>query len=259
MQKYIWPLVILLLCGSVSHAETGYVSDMLILTMRQGPGSNYNVIQTLRSNTALEILEKGATHFKVRTVQGDVGWVEKQYITSETPKALIIERLNAKITDLEKELAAQRTATADTAATTEVASAGDDALQAAEKRVIALTKSLEAATDEKKRLKIEIEKLAAALRALKDSRNDPAVEDTVDDTDETEADKSVDKALRQENERLRAEIAALKAASPVPGTADTLKTGMIKWFLSGAAVLIAGWLLGRGMRSSRKKSRGLLG
>lgn len=250
--------MIFLLCGSVSHAETGYVSDMLILTMRQGPGNSYNVIQTLRSNTALEILEKGTTHYKVRTAQGDEGWVEKQYITTETPKTLIIERLNQKIADLETDLA-QSSSDGDTASSAEVASSADASLQAYQKEVAELKSALNVATSEKEQRKAEIEKLGASLKALKDSRSASDVADTVTDTAVTEADNTADDALRQENERLKGELAALKSASPVPKAVDSLKTGMIKWFLSGAAVLIAGWLLGRSMRSSRKKSRGLLG
>ncbi|SLM31000.1 hypothetical protein MTBBW1_260001 [Desulfamplus magnetovallimortis] len=42
------------------------------------------------------------------------------------------------------------------------------------------------------------------------------------------------------------------------GGDDVLKTAMIKWFLSGAGVLIAGWLIGRSFSGGSRRKRGIL-
>jgi len=162
-------LVPLIFCDA-PHAETGYVSDMLILTMRDGPGSNYNVVQTLRSNAALEILEKDKTHFKVRTVEGDEGWVEKQYITLEIPKPMVIDQLNLKIADLEKLLEASQDSNAS------FSSGADTVAQKDQEQISALETSLKEIQAENKalqetntRLESTGKELETAMDALKSS------------------------------------------------------------------------------------------
>lgn len=91
-----------LFCSLPVIAETGYVSDMLLLTMRSGPGEKYSVIKTLPSNTAVEILEKKGTYFRVRSKDGDEGWVQGSYIIYDLPAALVVDRLEKKIKELEK-------------------------------------------------------------------------------------------------------------------------------------------------------------
>ncbi len=226
----------------ISCAETGYVSDMLILTMREGPGSNFNVIRTLRSNASLDILEKGQTHFKVRTIEGDQGWVEKQYITMEIPKAMVIEKLNGKITALQKALQ-------DSEAAGMASSAGiSKDLENYKKRAEVLGASLDKIQAEKKALQEANDRLNASVEQLKFSL------DQLKSSLESGA-------LVTENETLKTEVEALtgKIASLTAKGDDPLKTAMIKWFVSGAGVLLAGWLMGKSMSSSRKKSRGLLG
>ncbi len=235
-------IMIPLICCDISCAETGYVSDMLILTMREGPGSNFNVIRTLRSNAPLEILEKGQTHFKVRTMEGDQGWVEKQYITMEKPKPMIIEELNGKIAALEKALQASE---ASGMASAEGVSKD---VQKYKKHAEGLGESLEKIQAEKKALQEANDRLNATVEQLKAS-----LEQLRSSVESGE--------LVTENETLKKNVEILtgKIASLTSPGDDPLKTGMIKWFVSGAGVLLAGWLMGKSMSSSRKKSRGLLG
>ena len=234
-------MMVPLICCDLSFAETGYVSDMLILTMREGPGSNFNVIRTLRSNEPLEIMEKGETHFKVRTAEGDEGWVEKQYITMETPKAMVIDQLNRKIADLEKTLQAGK------AAGEAMSSGVKEDIRKYGEQVAELTASLKTSETEKSalqkintRLESELEQTKASLESLKTSMASGGL------ADENEA-------LKGEVERLTRKVDTLTSQGN-----DPLKTGVIKWFLSGAAVLLAGWLMGKSMVRSRKRSGGSL-
>ncbi len=233
-------LVPLIFCDA-PHAETGYVSDMLILTMRDGPGSNYNVVQTLRSNAALEILEKDKTHFKVRTVEGDEGWVEKQYITLEIPKPMVIDQLNLKIADLEKLLEASQDSNAS------FSSGADTVAQKDQEQISALETSLKEIQAENKalqetntRLESTGKELETAMDALKSSAESGGLI-------------TENEALKKQVTTLTQKIDAITASGDEP-----LKTGMIKWFLSGAGVLLAGWLMGKSMTGGRKKSGRLL-
>ena len=235
-------IMIPLIYCDISCAETGYVSDMLILTMREGPGSNFNVIRTLRSNASLEILEKGQTHFKVKTMEGDQGWVEKQYITMEMPKPMVIEELNGKIAALEKALQAS-----EASGMASAAGVNKD-VQTYKKQVETLGELLEKKQAENKVLQEANEALKSSVEQLKSS-----LEQLKSSVDSGE--------LVTENETLKKKVDTLteKIASLTSPGDDPLKTGMIKWFVSGAGVLLAGWLMGKSMSSSRKKSRGLLG
>ncbi|MDY6857216.1 MAG: TIGR04211 family SH3 domain-containing protein [Thermodesulfobacteriota bacterium] len=92
-----------------AHGDTRYVSDMLILNLRDRPGKGYKVITRLYSNTPVEVLGESGRYFRVRTEDVKEGWVAKQYINSKPPKSLIfsrlekvINRLNKKVEDLEK-------------------------------------------------------------------------------------------------------------------------------------------------------------
>ncbi len=95
-----------LFLGGVSgytQSRIGYVTDMLILTFRQGPGPSYEVLKTLESNTRLTILDERDNYYKVRLSSGDTGWVDKQFVTFETPKAQIIETMTEEYAALEKQ------------------------------------------------------------------------------------------------------------------------------------------------------------
>ena len=81
-------------------ANTQYVSDQLIITMREGKGNEYKVIKMLKAGTPLEIIEESEHYLKVRTESGSEGWVLKQYVTEEIPKPEIIAGLEKKIDSL---------------------------------------------------------------------------------------------------------------------------------------------------------------
>ena len=98
--------MILVLSNLTGNAQsrTGYVTDMLILTFRQGPGPSYQVLKTLESNTSLTILNEEAGYFQVQLSSGETGWVDKQFVMFEPPKTLIIETLKEENMTLRKQL-----------------------------------------------------------------------------------------------------------------------------------------------------------
>ena len=96
-------VMFILIPGTVGSAlaDTQYVSDMLILCLRAGPGNEYKVIRNLKTDAPLEVLEEDELYLKVRTDQGEEGWVLRQYISSKTPKPIIIAALKRDIKQLE--------------------------------------------------------------------------------------------------------------------------------------------------------------
>lgn len=77
---------LLLLLATAAVAETRYVDDKLVITMRTGKANTFKIVRTLTSGTALEVLEEDGNHSLVRAPDGAEGWVLTQYLSS-TPIA----------------------------------------------------------------------------------------------------------------------------------------------------------------------------
>ena len=84
-------------------AADRYVSDNVEITLRSGPGSGNQIKSMLSSGTPLTILEKQSSWIKIRTAQGESGWVMKRYVMDQTPKSIKIKNLKNKIEQLQSE------------------------------------------------------------------------------------------------------------------------------------------------------------
>lgn len=232
-------MIMIILWSGVSaytQPRTGYVSDMLILTFREGPGSSYQVLKTLESNTPLEIMDEENGYFKVQLSSGETGWVDQQFVMFDTPKAQIIAQLEQEKQVLETQLQ-ELTADQDTL-TNQAASQTTTRQQEVSTLKAALEKAQEQnsiLTDRLAAIQKQYETLAAAS------------EDVLEVMEEN-------KTLEAQNNQLSRDIALLEDAS-----GKVLKTGMIKWFLAGFGVIFLGWILGQSVSSSRRKNNSLLG
>ena len=108
MKKSIFTLIVFIIIISgfplASSARTGYVSDMLFLTFRQGPGNSYPVEKTLMSNTPVVVLEERSGFYKVELESKEAGWVDKNFIIFTLPKTLIINKLEKENKNLSKKI-----------------------------------------------------------------------------------------------------------------------------------------------------------
>lgn len=104
-------LLFTILVGFVvaARADTQYVSDMLVLSIRDNPDKDANVLGNLKTADPVEVLETGDRFMRIRTKTGLEGWVQKNFISASKPKAIIIKemkneirQLNAKIEEFEK-------------------------------------------------------------------------------------------------------------------------------------------------------------
>ncbi|PIE61292.1 MAG: peptide-binding protein [Desulfobacterales bacterium] len=239
MKKFFYTLAaIFMLMGiaaSHCHAKTAYVSDMLVLTFREGPGNNFSVKQTLPSNTPLTILGEENGFYKAALATGEQGWVNKNFIMFDLPKALIIEKLTQEKQALEKRISDMEAGAVDHAQTMSDASDADAREKAAELAA------------ELARIKMENKALAHKLKQTKEQFT--ALKNAASNTSDT---LSENKRLKAENKTLLSTIDRLEN-----GGRNMFKSAMIKWFLSGFGVLITGWVIGRSV-SSRKKRSGSL-
>ena len=87
-----------------AHADTQYVSDMLVLTIRDNPDKNANVLGNIITADPVEILEEGGRFMRIRTKKGLEGWVQKNFITADKPKAIVIKEMKNEISQLKAKL-----------------------------------------------------------------------------------------------------------------------------------------------------------
>jgi SH3 domain protein len=233
----LWILTIVLFSVPIhSQERTGYVSDMLILTFRQGPGTSFSVLKTLKSNTPLTILEEDKGYFKVALASGDTGWVDKQFIVFETPKTQIIERLNQRKATLETKLETVSSSLDQLKA--QLAAQNSDQAE----KTAALEASLKTAED----------KNGVLLTQLKESQTNYS-------TLQAQSQNVIEvmgknKIFEEQNITLAKKLAQLEKE-----TRHIFRAGMIKWFLAGVGVLLLGWIIGQSVSSKKRRSGSLLG
>jgi len=239
MKKSFFHLIIfvmaLFLSPQLTFAKTGYVSDMLLLTFRQGPGNSYAVTKTLQSNTPVSILEEKNGFYKVELQSREIGWVDKKFIIFELPKTFVINQLKKENELLENKLLQLDTSTQtfkDKISTRENESS---------QKIQSLEASLKAAMDEKVSMGNSLSETQGKYNTL--IKQSKSIQKIVKEN----------KTFQEENSTLSKELEITKAKNK-----DLLKTGMIKWFLSGVGVLLLGWIIGQTVSSKKRKSSSLL-
>ncbi len=239
MRKSFFHLIIfvmaLFLSPQLTFAKTGYVSDMLLLTFRQGPGNSYAVTKTLQSNTPVSILEEKNGFYKVELQSREIGWVDKKFIIFELPKTFVINQLKKENELLENKLLQLGTSTQtfkDKISTRENESS---------QKIQSLEASLKAAMDEKVSMGNSLSETQEKYNTL--IKQSKSIQKIVKEN----------KTFQEENSTLSKELEITKAKNK-----DLLKTGMIKWFLSGVGVLLLGWIIGQTVSSKKRKSSSLL-
>ena len=211
----------------VTHADRRYVSDMLLITLRAGEGREYRVIKTLKTDTPVEVLEESEEYLRVRTDEGEEGWVAKQYISSEVPKSVIIgglkeetSKLNTRIKELEKDQAS-------------LLEQFEVATQSHAVKVEELEKNASNRKKEASRLNIELAQITKKHNTLIDQSKN--VVDLI----------SEQKRLQAKNVNLDTRVEHLQKEN-----SDLRNTRRLQWFLVGGGVFFIGWIAGK---VSRKK------
>lgn len=96
-------LAVALLSWGAAAADTRYVSDQLVITLRAGQGDQYRILRTLISGTRLEILEEQGEFARVRIPNGEEGWVRTQYLLDAPTAKLVLQEVSDKLARYEQE------------------------------------------------------------------------------------------------------------------------------------------------------------
>lgn len=223
-------ILIILLCAiSTSWAETRYVSDQLVVSLREQPQNNSATVVYLKTDAAVEVLEVVGEFIKARTKEGEIGYLPQKYLTSTTPKTITIDklrqerdRLAAKVKEIQEQAAS----------TTSQSSRSQQELAAQ-------------VSDLNQEISVLKEKLIQSQAELKKTIQDYTA--LQNDAKEVIAITAERDQLLKTNQQLSAEKVALDQE-----VASLTRTGVIKWFLAGAGVLLFGWIIGKASRSRRR-------
>ena len=92
------------LFSPIAEADTRYIIDVLIVDVRDNMGSQYKKVANLKTGDAVEVLEETKRFVKVRTNKGVVGYIAKQYVSTDIPKAKVISNLQYEVSSLKKKI-----------------------------------------------------------------------------------------------------------------------------------------------------------
>jgi SH3 domain protein len=233
--RYIFTVFALVIIFSTviaapAAADTRYVGDQLVITLRQGKSTKHKIMKTLKTGTPMEILEEDPTYFKVRISDGTEGYVLRQYISSELPKALRIKELEIKNSGLQNKIGELEKA----------------------------KNNLEIQLDEiQKKYALEVSELKTKSTNLEQNidlalNNQDEMtekyntllaqsENVIQISDEREK-------LLKDNIKITAGIKELRKKNK-----KLSDSKMIKWFLAGGGVFFFGWMIGKISRKRRSR------
>lgn len=89
------------------NENTRYVSDVLLINIKDRLDKPYEVVTVVQSDDPVRIVEESGNYYKIITAEGQQGWIAKQYLKSEPPKSLLVKQLNEEILQLKSQLASQ--------------------------------------------------------------------------------------------------------------------------------------------------------
>ena len=112
MQRRAGLVVLWVLCSASAGAETVYVTDLLQLGIHQAPDTSDQPFRNLASGTELEILERAPRFARVRTLDGEEGWVRSAYLVTAQPARHRVAELEAAIAELNARLVSVAAASA---------------------------------------------------------------------------------------------------------------------------------------------------
>lgn len=211
--------VCLLILAGLGHGEERYIVDTITVSLREGPGPQYKVIKTLQTGQSFEVLEAQNEFVRVRTPEGQEGWLQERFTNSRPPDKLLIKDLNDKI----GLLTAQNEQLAARLAGQQIPPPLDS--QPGEKSP-GQTSSEESA--EVKRLQTELAETTRQFKQLEAASADVL-------------------QVMEENDRLKTEVSSMQNSITQLQQANSKLADRQKiyWFIAGSGVFLLGWLIGK--------------
>jgi len=251
------PILLALMPVDSARAETRYISDQLVINIKDRLEQPYTVVAKVRSDEAVNVLEENDTYARVETEGKQVGWIAKQYLTTTVPKTAVIEQLrkeletirtqgqpsegggvSPQLAELQKErdrLQLELQSAQSRIAELQEAAAQPEAAPASSDPAT-LSTEVQDLLEKRAQLEAEIAQLRSQIESLSDGNID--IEALAQEKDK----------LLKENQAKDERIAALTAENQ-----KLTKKTTLYWFCAGALVFLAGMFSGK--ISGRKKTK----
>jgi SH3 domain protein len=213
-----------------AEADTRYVGDQLIVTLRLGESTKHKILKTLKTGTPVEVLQEGETYMKVRTNDGTEGYVLRQYISSNPPKSQRIDKLEIEKNALQKKINELQ-----------------NAKITLEKQLNGIQEKYKSEfselTTKSSEIEQNFEKVSNSERLITEKYNT-----LVAQSENVVAIAQERDQLLQQNNKLTTGMKMLQEKNE-----KFADSRMIKWFLAGGGVFFFGWITGRISRKKRSR------
>lgn len=97
--------VALVLFSTPLLAETVYIKERQVASIRSAPTADGQIVGRAATGTGLELLEQNETHSRVRIADGTEGWVANAFIDREKPASLKILAAETRMKQAQAEAA----------------------------------------------------------------------------------------------------------------------------------------------------------
>lgn len=95
--------IVLLLMSASAVAATRYVSDQLSINMRRGPSTSYGISELIEAGTRVQTLGQTNGWTKIRTPEGEVGYVLTRFLSTQPAARDRIQDIKAQLARLKKQ------------------------------------------------------------------------------------------------------------------------------------------------------------
>lgn len=157
------PFLILGWAFSVQAEDFRYVTDQLRLSLYEQADAKSNVLRLLNSGHRLDVLEQAGPYARVKTEQGEEGWVKRGFLQTSATANIQVAELESEMQKMQAEL--ERTA--DSRAIIEAAQVRNQELQtekeALQQRMAAEMSNLEQLQQQLQQAQQQSQELAEAM------------------------------------------------------------------------------------------------
>ncbi len=242
----------LVLFSISAHAETKYVSGVIVVNLRDTYTKDFKTLATVETGEQVQILEEKGHFAKVKTKDNIEGWIPIQYLRNDVPAAETIAKLKEQIATLQK--GNERTAPET------ITGATDEQKKSYEQTIDSLkSDNSHLLEDNKRLLKLVQNKSDTPQPSIDDNKETEVLQQKVislqNQLDTLSANSKNIIAITKERDRSAAEVVSLQTELvKIRQINKTLETDrMLHWFLAGAAVFFLGFLSSK--LFTRKKSK----
>jgi len=103
MMRLLCVLTLALAAAPVSHADTTYVIEQLVVGVTSAADAESERVGQVKSGDKLEVIEREGDEAHVKLANGKDGWIKSSYLTSDPPLQARLSERAAEVNKLEQE------------------------------------------------------------------------------------------------------------------------------------------------------------